>query len=477
MFGIFLLIVLNLAIGYALALYFHRPELFSVAWRFLPTALPPAPASGTFAPSPPISPAAVWPQGTPTAVAAVLEEPPPETAPKPELPPAEEPAAADRPIAAPLEVEEAVGIVRNELNRYSSELTKLDKDLTEHSDQKNSGYVQAFAEKFDRLSDGYIAEQQRNLDSIRTSENQSVQAIAERCEEAMQEHTAAINSTRENLALAAALAGPAASCRAFLEATGKMAEANQSMQLKLDRTLKAAARQAAIQPPPPPHPAPPQAEKGVATGASAEVPAPPSEASTPTVEPPERKTEFADDKPSEDPANFERAIAEFSRVQANFAEEFTIALVEIDKLDDISRHRGPAVAGRILDAVVKTLVAMTPKCTMATNKQRRQMLFFQGDSTSRETTDRVEQLRQRIEAAVFQHGDLDLKVTLTSGIAEASCREEPAAILKRLQEILFTAHRYGHNCTFYQQGEQWSPAIAPASGAEAKETELKTIEV
>ena len=147
-------------------------------------------------------------------------------------------------------------------------------------------------------------------------------------------------------------------------------------------------------------------------------------------------------------------------------------LVEIDQLAGFNKRYGRGVTNRILNAVVQTFVAQTPRSTVAKDKERQQFLFFQAETSARETTNDVEMVRQRIEAATFQHGDSSLKATLSCSVAEANYDEEPAQIVHRLQEMLREAQRYGRNRTFFQEGEQSAPAIPPNVAVESRVIEI-----
>ena len=168
----------------------------------------------------------------------------------------------------------------------------------------------------------------------------------------------------------------------------------------------------------------------------------------------------------------ERAVAEFIRIQVNFSEKFSVALVEVDQLNIINTRHSQIVGNRIFEAIKSTFVALTPRSTLSTDEEHQRILYFQGDASSRETTSGVEQVRQRIDAATFQHGSVPLHVTLTSGVAEALCSEEPAKIVARLQDILREARRYGENRTFFQEGKHSSPAIPPSVAVEKRVIEV-----
>jgi GGDEF domain-containing protein len=157
------------------------------------------------------------------------------------------------------------------------------------------------------------------------------------------------------------------------------------------------------------------------------------------------------------------AVAEFIGDLPSPATKFAVALVSVDQLAKINGKQGRAVSDRIVQAVAQSFTALSPLHTVSTELQRQQILFFQAERSARDATQEVELVRQRIAAAKFMHAGKPLVVTLTCGVAEATGVETPAAIVERLQETLADAVRYGTNRTFFQDGEQTSPAITPTN--------------
>jgi GGDEF domain-containing protein len=121
---------------------------------------------------------------------------------------------------------------------------------------------------------------------------------------------------------------------------------------------------------------------------------------------------------------------------------------------------------------VQSFVAITPRSTVAKDKERQQFLYFQAETSAREITNDVESVRQRIEAATFQYGESPIRTTLSCSVAEALYEEEPSRVVQRLEEMLREAQRYGRNRTFFQEGEQSAPAIPPNIAVENRVIEI-----
>jgi len=451
-FGIIVLIVVNLAIGYALALYRYQPNRLPIRWEWLPGSWTPQPATTLGAmgiasqiAAPPASAPEVIPATTPN-VPVIAPVPSPalnaipaaapaqvEAASPPSMtePPLGDENTSEPPTAASISetdneaVENAVMEFKSQLNRYCSQLGALDEKIREQSAAPQEAEVKACVEQFQELNSQYLEEQEKSVELLRTHETGTAAELARPCLEAAQQHSATLAAASAELTNVAALADAAARCREFLLTSGRVAQANRALNEEIDRTL----------------------DRVIQSESSAE--APPD----------------TGDK-------LENAIREFVMIQASPGGKFSVALVEIDQLAGFNKRYGRGVSDRILSAVVQTFVALTPRSTVAKDPERQQFLFFQADTSARDTTIDVETVRQRIEAATFQHGDASLQATLSCSVAEATYDEEPALIVQRLQEMLLEAQRYGRNRTFFQEGEQSAPAIPPKVTVENRIIEI-----
>jgi GGDEF domain-containing protein len=412
--GILLLIVFNMALGYALALYLHRPELLSVAWRLVPSALPPVATQN--GPTPALAAAGV------TSISPAIDTTVDLPAATVEKMLAEMASIPVVPNSGSQEVQAAVALLTEQLNRYCSKVGALDETVKQHR-PGSSASVQTYVEEFKLLSDVYLEQQRIHLESIRQNPAAEVQAIAEPCQAAVEQHTVAIATTREEITLAAGLADSAAACKSFLEATTKLDAASSSLQTELNQVAVAGANQET-------------------------------------------------DSNTRSTAGLEKAIAEFIGNQPGKDGNFSVALIDADQMPMIRENRGQDVGNRILQLIGQTFIGLGPQSTLATDKDRQQLLFFQPDISARELTDSVEQARLRIDATTFQQGTQQLKVTLSCGVAEATCSDTPIVVVRCLERILGEAQRYGRNRTFFQEGEHSAPAIPPVMNVEKRVVEV-----
>jgi diguanylate cyclase (GGDEF)-like protein len=465
--GIVLLIVINLAFGYALALYVHRAEVASIIGTMFSTPAP-------------ISAASVWPQAAPmpnvggemlasssttgtldidVSTQAVVEQPstdlhesPIATAEAPTLTKkidlasnatsqAMDPRATVKPATdqAKAESHGALLALKQELNGYCSKIGTLNEQVRQRESTVTTDEIQTYAQQFDQLTNRYLEQQEQRVQSLRNSSDETGQALSEPCLNAIQQHTAAIESTREQVSGVGELVDAAAACRQFLLATGRLSEASQSLEKELDHGLSRTAG--------------PISKAGDTADESAM-----AQSSAPVD-----TSSFA---------GLERAVAEFIRLQCDEQSKFAVALVEIDQLATINAQHGRALSDRILQAIEQTFVSLAPRSTLAADAQRQQLLYFQVDTSARDATHGVEQVRQRIAAAVFQHDGTRVPVTISCGVAEALGKEQPKNIVERLQEFLREAQRYGHNGTFFQEGQHSAPAIPPSISVESRVIEV-----
>ncbi|HEY2880992.1 MAG TPA: diguanylate cyclase [Pirellulales bacterium] len=485
MLGIFILIVVNLAIGYALALYLHRQQLLPAGINQSPINTIPLvgnPVANPIAPPPTSEPAPARAKSeqsepapaTPDAPAAVETEAAPPEAKPAAIPPAP-PADATPPIAQasapvvetqnqanqPIEstatvaepelaepavtqktpspaVSDAVSTFQRELNRYRTGLESLDDQMRKHSVAPEAEQVKTCVDQFETLTDIYL--EQYRLSQQALSAEATTDLTTASCLAAAELHEAAIATTRAEMTNVAGLADAAAACREFLLATNRLDQASQSFDEELDRTWK---------------------ELSVAAN-EASVTNNPVVDSTIAANAPETSTE-----------GLESAILEFIGNLPARTNKFNVALAAVDQLAAINQTHGRQVSDRVMQNIAQTFIALSPHSTLTTDMARQQIMFFQADATIRETTQIVEQVRQRIEAAKFIHNSKPLPVTLSCGVAEATGEDSPGEIVKRLQAMLTEAVRYGSNCTFMQEGEQSAPAIAaPNAKAEKRVIEV-----
>ncbi len=421
MLTILLLIAFNLAVGYTLALYVHRPDLLPLPWHLLPLpqiSLPTAPTefpTFTADPQPPAEAASETPL---IPVAGEIDKS------------SAGPTSLDgSSIAAKLKA------FQEEAERHRSEIDKIDERLRENSDQPTDEQVRNCIDDLETANCRYLTQQETHIAGLQAHQETGDDAVVAPSLAASQQYTAAVQSTRADLAVAAQLADAAAACREFLKTTGKLAAVNHALVGELEQSAE---RAAVVVP-----------ADELLTGKRVPIAATTASELSPQF-------------------NLESAVRGFLQHHATLSGKFSVALAEVDELAAINERHGRAVGDRLLQSIVKMFVSHTPRSTAATHLEAQQFLYFLPDRGARDATAVVEHLRQQITGTEFTFAAEKLQVTVTCGVVEAEFSESPPAILARLQATLHEAQRYGRNRTFFHEGQHPAPAIPPTVAVESR---------
>jgi diguanylate cyclase len=492
--GIVILILLNLAIGYVLALYQYRPDLLPFDWLkpgaaaamvgmlsspseagavSIPSALNPHLEQATYdaiesagttrqiesalaeaQPTQPIadvdprhgeSVAALAPPlaaELPTSRSAAPADPESIVADSPNVAFIEDPSLEDQFRAEQAAARDVLTAFQSDLNEYQSQITALDDQVRNHASNDDPLAVQNYIQRFDQISDHYLQRQQSHLSSV-DEQAKSLEAQPDPiqpCRTAAFEHAAAIDATRDNLAAAAMLADAAAACKAFLLATHRVADSSRALDTQLTQTIDRVANNT---------PNADRVQRRPATSAS-----------------------DAGKTPQIPPANLVEFLANFLATNRPSSGKFCVALVEIDQITKIHNTHGRALCDRIISAVDQTFSSSIPDLVTSLDGLQQQLLCLLPDATVQEFTGQVEQVRLRIDATDFSHNRGAIKISISCGITQDDCRSTPDQLLTHLRELLRQAQRYGRNCSFVQDGAQSAPASSPQVEVETRRIEV-----
>jgi diguanylate cyclase (GGDEF)-like protein len=70
----------------------------------------------------------------------------------------------------------------------------------------------------------------------------------------------------------------------------------------------------------------------------------------------------------------------------------------------------------------------------------------------------AERLRAAVEGHTMQVKGVELRLTLSAGLAETNEHDDSSTLTKRASAALFAARKGGHNCTFTHDGEKCEAA-------------------
>jgi len=169
---------------------------------------------------------------------------------------------------------------------------------------------------------------------------------------------------------------------------------------------------------------------------------------------------------SDEPAAVEAILGQWAEVRPNPDALPCVALLDVDRVDQINQRYGRGVTDHMLDAVWKLVQGEQRHGATASrvNPQRFALLF--ADPDARRAANIVERLRQTIAKMHFVHGERETRVSVSCGLSGPTPGDEVEGLVARAGAALDEAKRYGRNRTFLHRGDLPAPVVPPTLSIE-----------
>jgi diguanylate cyclase (GGDEF)-like protein len=160
--------------------------------------------------------------------------------------------------------------------------------------------------------------------------------------------------------------------------------------------------------------------------------------------------------------------------QANSApnRRLAAAMIEPDHLDRLTGEHGQTMVSkalRVFDSIVKGELTAGQ---VATRPNGDIYLLLMPDVSPRDAVRLVERCRQQIDATRFRNGNETFRMTVSCSVAASDRIEDAGPLIARLEAMLHEAKRYGCNRTFFQEGDIPAPAVPPTLSIEPQVIDL-----
>lgn len=193
----------------------------------------------------------------------------------------------------------------------------------------------------------------------------------------------------------------------------------------------------------------------------------------------ERRLDEIDPTECEDPltgvnnrAGAEASLAQWWEKDPHRVRQFSAAMVDVDHFSQINEQYGHKVGDKILRMVAQLLESQgRSDCTVSRFSGQRFLYLFP-DSDVRFTTNIAERARQMIEMTHFHYKEHDIQVTASCAVVEATPEDTADALISRAEATLQEAKRYGRNRTFLHEGSYPTPVVPPNFSLEQKSVTL-----
>lgn len=171
-------------------------------------------------------------------------------------------------------------------------------------------------------------------------------------------------------------------------------------------------------------------------------------------------------------AGLESALAQWRQENPGNTKPLTAALVDIDEFSHINQQYGHQVGNRVLHAIAQVLTAETRGAAMAARCAGQRFFLLFGGLDVRSTTGIVERFRQVVERTRLEYGSQEVRVTVSCAVTEVGAEETPVAVYARAEATLQEAKRYGRNRTFLHEGKYPTPVVPPNLACEERTMSL-----
>jgi diguanylate cyclase (GGDEF)-like protein len=183
----------------------------------------------------------------------------------------------------------------------------------------------------------------------------------------------------------------------------------------------------------------------------------------------------AGDKPTIAPStrqDFVAAVESWWQTNAEPGRQLAAALIEPDHLDRLNAEHGPETVNKALRVFDSIINGELTAGQSAAGTSGDTCLLLLPDASPREAVRFVERCRQQIDATRFRRGSAKFRLTVSCSVAASDRLGDAAPLVARLEAMLAEAKRYGHNRTFFQEGNIPAPVVPPTLSIEPRTIDL-----
>ena len=142
--------------------------------------------------------------------------------------------------------------------------------------------------------------------------------------------------------------------------------------------------------------------------------------------------------------------------------QLCMAMVDVDKFAEVNRRYGYSVGDRVLRALAQFLAAESREDITAARFSGQRFLMLFAGADVRATSSVIERIRQTVEIARLQYREDEIRITLSCAVTEATSEDTSETLCGRAETALREAKRYGRNRTFIHEGEYPAPVVPPS---------------
>lgn len=152
--------------------------------------------------------------------------------------------------------------------------------------------------------------------------------------------------------------------------------------------------------------------------------------------------------------------------------QMSAALLDLDGFGPINDQYGSLIGDRLLFQVARLIEAKIAKSDLPGRFAGQRFMIVMSDVGPRVAIRNLELLRQSLERLTFHSGAQEIRLTASAGITEIVSGDSRDAVYKRLEEMLKMAKEAGRNRSFFYVASEPEEVQSPNLGAEYKDIRI-----
>ena len=163
-------------------------------------------------------------------------------------------------------------------------------------------------------------------------------------------------------------------------------------------------------------------------------------------------------------SGMERVLYEWWRDDPSRIRQASVAMLDLDRFGRLNEQHGVTVGDRVLQGfaeLLQELIGKDREFDLLCRFSGQRFVVFFGDTGPRAATNTIERIRQTIEVASFEYDGAEIQVTVSCGVTEVTVGDSTTTLFERLRKTMREAKKAGCNGTCLDDGVGPGPVEPP----------------
>lgn len=147
-------------------------------------------------------------------------------------------------------------------------------------------------------------------------------------------------------------------------------------------------------------------------------------------------------------AFFDEKLSEMISLKQRYSEPFSLMMIDVDNFKEINDTHGHQVGDRTLKGLASKVRAMLRKSDFLARYGGDEFALILVKTDLKTAAEVAWKIGATVRASRFLHGDVEMRITLSIGVAEAREGEPAESILKRADDALYRVKEKGRDGVF-----------------------------